>query len=113
MSSDKRDKYFEEINISAWMPEREPVRLAMLAKIIEEATELAGRASRCIAQGLEGVDPVSGRTNFEELGREAADVTACIETAQAYFGIQVDADRVGMKVEGYRRWRDLIRNMIR
>ncbi|WP_160119678.1 hypothetical protein [Rhodovarius lipocyclicus] len=101
-----------ESTISPWMPERDPVRLAILGKLAEEASELAARANRCIIQGPAEVDPDSGRSNIVELQREIADVRACIGVVEAHFGIRGDARRMGAKWNGFDRWHDMIRDLL-
>lgn len=95
-------------HITAWMPETDQHRLAVLGKLIEECNELAGRAARCIIQGLDAIDPDSGRLNWEELAREIADVNACIWQVSDRFAIGPDDLRVAAKHAGFDRWHDLI-----
>ncbi|MFC5421969.1 hypothetical protein ACFPOB_20615 [Bosea eneae] len=98
-----------EGTISPWFPEQDRIRLAVLGKLIEECTELAGRAARCIIQGLDERDPATGRKNREELGREMSDVSACIETAErCHIGLR-GLGRMADKRDGFRRWHELIR----
>jgi DNA-directed RNA polymerase subunit RPC12/RpoP len=98
-----------EDQISPWMPEQYRLTLAVLTKLAEECNELAGRAVRCIAQGIDEDDPKSGLSNREELNREIADVAACIETAQRFFMLSALHDRADKKLDGYRRWHEMIR----
>ena len=102
-------------HITLWMPEKDPVRLAILGKMAEEASELAGRCARAIIQGLDAIDPDSRRTNEQELRREIADVRACIAwTATggllpddpSYGGAEVS--RMQRKLAGYEHWQNLI-----
>lgn len=97
-----------EGEITAWMPETDQHRLAALGKLAEECNELAGRASRSIIQGLDAIDPASGRTNREELEREIADVEACILQAQDRLGVAFMHDRAESKYHGFNAWHDLI-----
>jgi len=100
----------EPINgiISAWMPEQDPHRLAVLGKLAEECNELAGRAVRCIIQGIDEKDPATGRTNREELAREASDVEACLEMLEARMLVSRITSRVADKYDGFKRWHGLI-----
>lgn len=100
----------EPINstISPWMPEQNQIRLAVLGKLIEECNELAGRAARCIIQGLDETDPASGRLNSEELAREMADVEACISVLVDRIGLYPMTGRVLDKIDGFRRWHGMI-----
>lgn len=102
----------EPINntISPWMPEQDQIKLAVLGKLIEECNELAGRAARCIIQGIDELDPASGRTNSVELSREMSDVIACIETVESILKVRVETRRVADKYDGFRRWHGMIRS---
>lgn len=95
-------------SITAWMPEQDQHRLAVLGKLAEECNELAGRAARCIIQGLDASDPASGRSNREELEREMADVEACMLQAQDRIGVAFMSDRAEAKYHGFNAWHDLI-----
>lgn len=97
-------------HISPWMPEQDQLRLAALGKLAEECNELAGRAVRCIIQGINETDPDSGRTNHSELEREIADVQACIIIATALLKAVPNEGRRNTKVGGFLRWHDLIRS---
>jgi hypothetical protein len=94
--------------ISPWFPEQDRVRLAVLGKLIEECNELAGRAARCIIQGLDERDPATGRKNREELGREMSDVTACIHMAEEVLRVTRTHGRMASKRAGFRRWHEMI-----
>lgn len=94
--------------ITAWLPEQDRHRLAVLGKLAEECNELAARASRCILHGLDEVDPDTGRTNREELTRELADVDACTAQALKRLDIEPMMQRAGDKYAGFNRWHDLI-----
>ncbi|MDH7796384.1 MULTISPECIES: hypothetical protein [unclassified Beijerinckia] len=94
--------------ISPWIPETNPIRIAVLAKLGEECNELAGRASRCLMQGAGELDPKSGLTNLEELAREMADVIACINTTSFLFATYPDPLRVSAKEQGYVKWHAMI-----
>ncbi len=98
----------EPARISAWMPEQDQLRLAVLGKLIEECNELAARAARCIIQGLDERDPDTGRMNREELGREMSDVTACIHMVEEVLPAKRSEGRMANKREGFRRWHQLI-----
>lgn len=101
------DEAMPEGQISPWLPEQNRIRLAVLGKLIEECNELSARAARCIIHGLNEDDPDTGRPNHYELEREMSDVIACIETAFA-IGAMPSKARSTQKIEGFRRWLDLI-----
>ncbi len=100
----------EPINgiITAWLPEQDRHRLAVLGKLAEECNELGARAARCIIHGLDEKDPATGRTNREELAREMADVEACLHQAERRLDVKWLAQRAIDKSEGFDRWHGLI-----
>ncbi len=94
--------------ISPWMPEQDRLRLAVLTKLAEECNELSGRAVRCIAQGIDELDPKSGLSNRDEMRREIADVKACIRVTEKFFELLAMLTREEDKRDGYRRWHQMI-----
>jgi hypothetical protein len=97
-----------EGTISPWFPEQDRIRLAVLGKLIEECNELAGRAARCIIQGIDERDPASALTNRTELAKEIADVIACTEVAIEVLALSASSKRVQEKMRGFYRWHTLI-----
>ncbi|WP_173087338.1 hypothetical protein [Devosia sp. 1635] len=94
--------------ITAWIPEQDQHRLAVLGKLAEECNELGARAARCIIHGIDEIDPATGRANRHELEREIADVLACIGQAEARLGLSEMAQRTHNKSNGFDRWHELI-----
>lgn len=97
--------------ISAWRPEQDLHRLAVLGKLIEECNELSARAARCIIHGIDQPDPDTGRTNLAELEREMADVEACMLQVQMRLGGKFDYARASSKHAGFDEWHQLIDEM--
>jgi hypothetical protein len=64
--------------VSDWVPMTNPVHLAVLGKAGEELGELISAKDRCIIQGLDGIDPDSGKVNRDWLTDEVADVAAML-----------------------------------
>lgn len=64
--------------VSDWVPMTNPVHLAVLGKAGEELGELISAKDRCIIQGLDGIDPDSGKVNLDWLTDEVADVEAML-----------------------------------
>lgn len=101
-----------EGTISLWMPETDTLTLAIVGKLGEEAAELAARCARTIIQGIDAIDPASGRPNREELFREVADVRAadcwaCDILQPVELNDQIDA-RTSRKYAGFTKWHNLI-----
>lgn len=100
-------------SISPWMPERNPLTVAMIGKLGEEASELAQRCFRILIQGLDQSDPDSKRTNSEELAREMSDVAACMHVVHEKLKIYLMLGRRDDKVAGFERWHKMIERMVR
>lgn len=97
-----------DVKVSAWIPEKDPHVVAVLAKLGEEANELSGRALRCIMQGIDEIDPETKRTNRAELVREVTDVMACMALMTDMLDISIDPVRMEDKFAGYLEWHRLI-----
>ncbi|MET3925584.1 hypothetical protein [Devosia sp. 2618] len=108
MARKPADKPADKPAITAWFPETDQFRLAVLGKLAEEASELSARACRCIIQGLDERDPETQRLNREELAREVADVTACLEILREVLSIVPSDTRIASKANGFRNWHHLI-----
>ncbi|AYD87703.1 hypothetical protein [Caulobacter phage Kronos] len=76
----------QERHPEPWQPETRPRVLALLGKLAEEATELAGIASRIIIQGLDAPHSDDGRPNRLHLEDELADVAALAGLAMSGMG---------------------------
>lgn len=61
-----------------WQPTTNPLDLAHLGKLGEECSELGSAVNRCIIQGIDEREPVTGKSNREWLEDEIADVMANI-----------------------------------
>jgi hypothetical protein len=99
-----------------WHPITDTIDLKHLGKLGEELNELAAAASkcgaavsRCIIQGVDEAEPVTGRVNREWLEDEIADVRANSELCIKRFGL--DEARIAARSEkkkGHlKQWHDL------
>jgi NTP pyrophosphatase (non-canonical NTP hydrolase) len=61
-----------------WLPDADPRQARRVGKTLEELSELAAVLARISIQGLDSVDPSSGKTNRVRLQEELADVQAQI-----------------------------------
>jgi hypothetical protein len=77
---------------SPWQPITDAVDLKHLGKLGEECNELGSAISRCIIQGVDEAEPVTGKLNREWMEDEIADVEAGIELAKRRFDL--DRDRI-------------------
>jgi NTP pyrophosphatase (non-canonical NTP hydrolase) len=91
---------------SPWQPIKLPLHLALLGKLLEELNECGSAASRCIIQGVDECEPVSGKSNREWLEDEIADVTAGIALISERFDLNHDRifKRVVRKMAHLRQW---------
>jgi hypothetical protein len=99
--------------ITAWIPEPDPHVRAAVGKLAEELNEAAKVCARIAIQGIDGIDPASGRTNREELFRELADIMAATDVTEIFVPppptIDMAARRIG-KRNGFLKWHGMIRD---
>lgn len=102
--------------INLWVPMTDPYDLALIAKLGEEAAELAKACSRATMQGLDGTTvEQEGRSNGLEILREYTDCRAVMQLIgerQVIPEIETHGsvleDRHWAKVKGFRRWMVLL-----
>lgn len=96
---------------SPWNPETSQHSLAVLGKLAEEGSEVATAAVRCIIQGIDECEPVTGKPNREWLEDEIADVLAQIERTTYEFDLDVARilRRANTKYDYTRRWQETLR----
>lgn len=102
----------DETHISAWMPEPDVHIHQVIAKLGEELSEAAARCFRILESGYHEPDPDTKRPNWRELQDEIADVEACIrigeERGLEALSMAAPNQRAGKKLEGFKRWHNLI-----
>jgi hypothetical protein len=82
-----------------WHPMTDAVDLKHLGKLGEELNECGSAVSRCIIQGIDEAEPVTGKINRTWLEDEIADVMANAELNIERFGL----DKVRMAARGERK----------
>lgn len=99
---------------SMWVPMTNPVDLAHIGKLGEEASELAAVCARITIQGIDGVDPGTGKTNLQALMDEIADVRAMSELAMEKFSLDRPAIAVRevKKMHHKRLWHKRLQEMM-
>ena len=80
---------------SNWQPISDPHVIAIFAKLGEEAGELISAKDRCLAQGLSGTEPRTGKLNKEWLEDEIADVLAMIR--HTCDRLDLDVERIWLR----------------
>jgi NTP pyrophosphatase (non-canonical NTP hydrolase) len=95
--------------MTKWNVETDAKALRRLGKLGEELGELQAVVSRCIVQGINEIDPGSGKLNRVRLMEEIADVEAQVHCSTLHFGLSaVDIiRRANQKVDQMEEWEAL------
>lgn len=80
-----------------WHPMNDPVDLKHMGKLSEELGEAQSAVARCIIQGIDEEEPITGKINREWLEDELADVLANINLVALRF--ELDEDRMNQRME--------------
>lgn len=91
-------------------PMTKSIDLKHLGKLGEETGELSAAISRCIIQGIDEKEPVTGKLNKEWLQDEIADVYANIKLVIDHFNL--DSARIRMRVEKKIKLLEVWHNML-
>jgi hypothetical protein len=96
--------------LNPWRPMSNPLDLKHLGKLIEELNEAGSAASRCLIQGIDEREPITGKLNREWLEDELADVMANIDLVVARFGLDRlrMMDRAGRKKTHLKGWHSML-----
>lgn len=100
---------------SPWQPEQDKIRLAALGKLLEELGEASAIVARCIIQGVDEGEPVTGKPNREALWQELADIKAATSIVEDVFDLppmEMDV-RVARKRLHLRMWHTMIMSGIK
>lgn len=73
--------------MNPWHPITDSVDLKHLGKLSEELGELQAAVARCIIQGIDEREPVTGKVNRDWLTEEIADVQANLDLVVKRFEI--------------------------
>lgn len=92
--------------LSKWIPTTDLMMLRRMGKLSEELGELQAVAARCVIQGIDEVDPGSGKANRLRLEQEIADVIAQCEVTMKALGLNESAInmRVYQKAQQMAEW---------
>ena len=95
-----------ELKMNPWHPMTDPVDLKHIGKLLEELGELTAALSRCMIQGVDECEPVTGKRNRDWLEQEVADVLAGIELLTEHFSLDKSGiyERSNRKKVGLRSW---------
>ena len=95
---------------SPWQPMPDKTDLKHLGKLLEELGELTSAVSRCLIQGIDEVQPVTGKSNRLWLEEEYADVYAGMLLVARRFGLRADFvhQRMDEKVAYLKNWHEMV-----
>lgn len=95
--------------MNKWTPEQNQMILRRVGKTGEEAAELMKVTSRIVIQGIDGIDPATGKTNRQALTEEIADVIAQAKVTVDALGLDNDAimARAARKEQQMHEWEAL------
>lgn len=98
--------------LNPWQPEQNKVNLAVLGKACEELTECATAVSRCIIQGIDESEPVTGKLNKDWLTEEIADAYATLDLMCDHFNLDkiYIHSRFNHKISHLQSWHRLIKD---
>lgn len=87
---------------------KEPVDVKHLGKLMEELGEAQAAVARCLIQGINEAEPITGKLNGQWLAEELADVEANIALVRKWFDINPMGERVARKMKDLRRWHEML-----
>ncbi len=95
---------------SPWVPISSPRELKLLGKLVEEVNELGSAIARCIIQGVDEAEPVTGKINRAWLEDELADVLAGICLVVEHYKLDEGRMKVrtARKIEHLSQWHGML-----
>ena len=98
--------------MNKWIPTTNISELRVLGKAAEESSELSTVLARCIIQGINESEPVTGKPNRRWLEEEIADVMATLSVVMEEFDLDHDfiIERTIVKVGRLEIWKELLKD---
>ena len=93
-----------------WKPITNSCDLKHLGKLGEELGEASAATSRCIIQGMSGLEPITSKPNSRWLEEEIADVLANISLVVERFSLDKEfiVKREARKIAQLREWHQML-----
>lgn len=91
-------------NLDPWHPMTDLVDIKHIGKLQEELHELGAAIARCLIQGIDGVEPVTKKSNRLWLEEEIADVYANLSLVEERFGLKMMYERIETKQDKLSKW---------
>ena len=89
--------------MNPWKPDDNPRQARRIGKTGEEVNELGSVLFRITIQGIDSIDPSSGKTNRQRLLEESADVMAQLHVNMHALFTNEERDFIVARVEEKRR----------
>ena len=83
--------------LQIWKPDDDPELQRRMGKSLEELGELIAVCARITIQGVDAIDPASGKSNRQRLSEETADVLAQLQLNINY--LRLDEESISARVE--------------
>lgn len=96
--------------LNPWRPMTRAIDLKHLGKLGEELNECGAAVNRCIIQGIDEAEPITGKTNRAWLEDEIADVYANLHLVCVHFGLDAPKilERIERKKAHLRGWHSML-----
>lgn len=96
----------DERVMSPWAPDACPKQARRIGKTMEEIAELMAVIARINIQGMDAIDPASGKTNRQRLAEESADVSAQLHCNALAFKLDDEFvfERMCKKITEMHQW---------
>jgi hypothetical protein len=99
--------------LNPWIPEKDPLTVAVIGKLGEECSEGSNACHRAIIQGIKASHPVTGKPNREAILEEIADIEASIFLAKEYLASSVELEAIRLRrANKILHLRDWLRKML-
>jgi len=85
----------------------DPVDKKTLGKLLEELGECTSATARCLIQGIDEAEPITGKINRQWLQEEIADVYANLALTVERFNLDIDKKRIDSKMTRLKNWHTL------
>lgn len=108
--SNKRPASATDPLMHPWQPMKRPIDLKHMGKFAEELGECLSAVARCMIQGIEECEPITGKKNRYWLEEEIADVLANIELNIKHFDLNQSQiqERKVRKIRQLRSWHEML-----
>lgn len=92
--------------VTKWVPDADPKQARRIGKSLEELGELVAVLGRISIQGIDAIDPASGKSNRQRLEEESADVYAQLDCNLVALGMDQAKlwERRKLKVAAMAEW---------